>query len=103
MNSILLQEQKDALHYYVCKNRDEMGKLSAEIAATKIKEIIREKDEARIIFASAPSQNEFISHLVNDESIVWSRVVGFHMDEYIGLPANSDQWFQLYLEEHLVS
>src|SRR5690625_3487484 len=103
MSTILTEGKKDQLHYYVCPSRKQMGKLSAKIAAKKIKEVIATKGEARIIFASAPSQNEFLHFLTKDDSIDWSCVTGFHMDEYIGLPADSDQWFQIYLEDHLVN
>jgi len=80
-----------------------MGKFSAEVAAAKIKGVIDKKGVARVVFASAPSQSEFLTHLINDKTIDWSQVVGFHMDEYIGLPVDSDQWFRIYLEEHLVN
>src|SRR5699024_9019104 len=58
-------------------------------------------DLIRIIFASAPSQDEFIYNLTNSQEIDWSKVVGFHMDEYIGLSDESDQLFRRYIEEKL--
>lgn len=101
--TILHEGKKDKLHYYVCSNRDEMGKLAAQFAANKIKEKLSTKEEVRVIFASAPSQNEILHYLTEDEEIDWSRIVGFHMDEYIGLPEDSDQRFSIYLENHLVN
>src|SRR5699024_4433441 len=95
--------QKDKLHYYVLENRDKMGELAANIAAERIKELMEKQDEIRIIFASAPSQNEVLQHLINDNDIDWTRIVGFHMDEYIGLPQDSDQLFQVYIRETLTS
>src|SRR5690625_344047 len=103
MRENILSGKKEKLHYYVCPTRDKRGKLSAEIAAKKINENINRKGNARIIFASAPSQNEFLHYLTKDKSIDWSRVVGFHMDEYIGLPKESNQWFRIYLEENLIN
>ena len=101
--TILHEGKKEKLHYYVCSNRDEMGKLAAQFAANKIKEKLSTKEEVRVIFASAPSQNEILHYLTEDEEIDWSRIVGFHMDEYIGLPEDSDQRFSIYLENHLVN
>ena len=53
------------------------------------------------MFAAAPSQNEFLAGLVASKEIDWSRVVGFHMDEYLGLPADHPASFRRYLQEHL--
>jgi len=95
--------KKDNLQYYVCPNREEMGKLAADIAVKQVKKVLEDKEEVRIIFASAPSQNEFLRHFTASKEIDWLKVVGFHMDEYIGLPEDSDQWFKKYLEENLVN
>ncbi|MGG0670336.1 glucosamine-6-phosphate deaminase [Sporosarcina koreensis] len=97
----IFEGRTDQLEYKVFNNREGMGAYSASVAAKKILDVLKEKEEVRIIFASAPSQNEFMKHLTAVEEIDWSRVVGFHMDEYIGLPEDSDQWFKNYIESHL--
>ncbi|MBE3577299.1 MAG: glucosamine-6-phosphate deaminase [Limnochordales bacterium] len=58
---------------------------------------------ARIIFAAAPSQNEFLHFLQQEGGIDWSRVVGFHLDEYLGLPADAPQSFRTYLRNHIIT
>src|SRR5699024_7852035 len=88
--------------YYVGKTRDDMGRLAAKIAGDQIKQLLTQKDDIRIIFASAPSQDEVLSYLTSDEEIDWSRIAGFHMDEYIGLPLESDLWFRKYLEKNII-
>ncbi|GKV66574.1 MULTISPECIES: glucosamine-6-phosphate deaminase [Sporosarcina] len=103
MNAILQEGIKGTLTYRVFKSREEMGEHSADLAANKIKAALNEKDEVRVIFACAPSQNEMLRHLVETPDIDWSRIVGFHMDEYIGLPEDSTQWFKFYIENHLLS
>ncbi|HOP56478.1 MAG TPA: glucosamine-6-phosphate deaminase, partial [bacterium] len=47
----------------IYKNRDEMGKAAAFDVAERIREIARVKDTINIVFAAAPSQNEFLSYL----------------------------------------
>lgn len=103
MTVILHEGKKNQLNYYVCSTRETMGKLAAQFAANKLKEMLAVKEEVRVIFASAPSQNETLRYLTEDDEIDWSRIVGFHMDEYIGLPKDSDQRFSIYLENHLLS
>jgi len=93
----------DQLKYEVYNQREDMGISAGRKAANVIKEALKEKDEVRIIFACAPSQNEMLHELLQDDGIDWSKVIGFHMDEYIGLPQNSDKWFKIYLENHLLS
>ncbi|MGN8648180.1 glucosamine-6-phosphate deaminase [Gracilibacillus sp. HCP3S3_G5_1] len=94
---------KDNLIYYVCANRHSMGQLAAKLAGDRIKQLLLVKEEVRVIFAAAPSQNEFLSYLTGDKDIDWSRVVGLHMDEYLGLAPNSDQWFSKYLQRNITN
>ncbi|MFD2115385.1 glucosamine-6-phosphate deaminase [Paenibacillus yanchengensis] len=96
------QVVRDRLKCHVYETRDEMGKQAALIAAQQLKAVLAKQEEARVIFACAPSQNETLHYLTMEEGIDWSRVVGFHMDEYIGLSLNSDQWFNIYLQKHLL-
>ncbi len=56
---------------------------------------------ARVIFAAAPSQDEFLAALIAWKGIDWSRVVGFQMDEYLGTDADHPASFRRYLQEHL--
>jgi glucosamine-6-phosphate deaminase len=87
----------------VCPTRDSMGKEAAAHVASLINESQRRQHFVNMIFAAAPSQNEFLDHLTNTVGIDWSRVIGFHMDEYIGLSGDSDQLFSKYLMDHLFS
>jgi glucosamine-6-phosphate deaminase len=87
----------------IFNTRDEMGQAAAEYAAECIGEILRSKESANIVFAAAPSQHEFLFALSCSASVDWSRVNAFHMDEYIGLPETSDQFFGLFLTRHLFS
>ena len=59
------------------------------------------RESANVVFAAAPSQNEFLAGLVAANEIDWSRVVAFHMDEYLGIDADHPVSFRRYLQEHL--
>jgi glucosamine-6-phosphate deaminase len=88
-----------ALH--VLPSRDEMGKTAARDVAGAMKRFIREKGKVTVVFAAAPSQNEFLAHLRKDKSINWARVTCFHLDDYVDLPRNHPNTFEVYLNEHL--
>jgi glucosamine-6-phosphate deaminase len=68
-----------------------------------IRGLLSKQERVRIIFAAAPSQNEFLDELAQAEGIDWSRITAFHMDEYIGLPANAPQLFSQFLIRSIFS
>jgi len=92
----------DNLKIEIADNRISMGKAAATEVAKQIKKMLKEKEEIRMIFAAAPSQNEFLSEFVKMD-LEWNRIVAFHMDEYIGLNENADQLFSRYLTDHIFS
>jgi len=85
----------------VHETRAEAGAASAARFAERLRAVLATQAEASVIFASAPSQNEFTSALCK-ESIDWARVTAFHMDEYVGLPAEHPASFRRYIREHLL-
>ncbi len=87
----------DYLKVEVYENRKAMGTSAGYAVAAKMKELLQENQNIRMVFAAAPSQNEFLETLKGIEGIDWSRVIAFHMDEYIGLPANASQRFGTFL------
>lgn len=99
--AIVKTEQVDKLNVKVYQTREEMGRAAAEEAAAAIRAAIAAKGEINMIFAAAPSQNEFLAHLIADKSIDFTIINAFHMDEYIGLPADAPQGFGNFLRERL--
>lgn len=82
-------------------SREAMGQKAAEDVSRTIQELLTQKSEINIIFAAAPSQNEFLKYLSEDPSIQWDRINAFHMDEYIGIDENAPQAFGNFLKERL--
>ncbi|CAM3590759.1 glucosamine-6-phosphate deaminase [Marinicrinis lubricantis] len=91
----------DQLKVGVFDSRESMGRAAGEEAATVIRELLHEKEQIRIIFAAAPSQNEFLETLAHAEGIDWERITAFHMDEYVGLPEDAPQRFGNFLKKRL--
>ena len=90
-----------SLELDIFKTRDEMGKAAARDVAAAMKKYIKAKGKAVMVFAAAPSQNEFLAHLAKIRGLDWARVVCFHLDEYVDLPRNHPNTFEGYLREHL--
>lgn len=91
-------EQLDAGVY---ETRADAGVASAARFAERVNRIIRDQGKAAVIFASAPSQNEFTAAL-READIDWRLVTAFHMDEYVGLAADHPASFRRYIREHLL-
>ena len=90
--------QVDSLTVRLFEDRSLMGQASASAAAKKLRELLAHKEMVNLIFAAAPSQNEFLAALSTEKGIDWSRIRAFHMDEYIGLPDHSPQRFGNFLK-----
>lgn len=85
----------------IFSTRQLMGQAAAKEASVSIKKLLIQKGEINIVFAAAPSQNEFLDGLANDKGIDWSRINAFHMDEYIGLDPKAPQGFGNFLRDRL--
>ncbi|NLG62013.1 MAG: glucosamine-6-phosphate deaminase [Candidatus Cloacimonetes bacterium] len=88
---------------YIGKDKCDMARHAADMAADKIRKAIAERGEARIIVATGASQFEFLAALVKEPGIDWTKVTGFHLDEYVGIPATHKASFRGYMRERLVA
>lgn len=93
----------DQLKVLVFEDRPAMGRAAALDVARAIAQRQASSGRVNVVFAAAPSQNEFLDALVADPSVDWSKVFGFHMDEYLGLGPDHPASFRRYLTEHLFS
>ena len=94
---ILFDKMVDELTVKAYSTREEMGIAAAKDVADTIRRLLTEKEKIGVIFAAAPSQNEFLAALCEEKDIDWNRVNAFHMDEYVGLEANAPQGFGNFL------
>ena len=86
----------------LCRDVKNLGRCAAADAASHISRAVEHRGHARIIVATGTSQFEVLAALAATEDIDWSKVVGFHLDEYLGLPMTHPASFRRYLKERLV-
>lgn len=96
---IIKQGTADKLKYFALDTRAEMGALASGDISAEIHRQLAFKDELNMIFAAAPSQNDVLASLAARSDVDWSRINAFHMDEYIGLPADAPQGFGNFLKK----
>jgi len=85
------------------KDKTDMAAKAADFAAERIRKAIADRGEARVIVATGASQFEFLEALVKEPGIDWTKVTGFHLDEYVGLPVSHKASFRNYMRERFVS
>ncbi len=95
------QGRYDRLDVEVYPDRRAMGRAAAAAAAGAMQRLLRRHGRIRAVFAAAPSQEEFLAALTATPNLPWDRVVAFHLDEYVGLPAHAPQRFATWLGPRL--
>jgi len=95
--SLIKEFQAGKLTVKAYSTKEDMGKAAAILAAEAINKVIAEKGECNVIFAAAPSQDEFLENLISIP-VNFGAVNAFHMDEYIGLPSDAPQGFGNFLK-----
>ncbi|MBO0796129.1 MAG: glucosamine-6-phosphate deaminase [Ktedonobacteraceae bacterium] len=101
INGLIATRTVDQLQVQVYNNRQALGAAAGQDVAAAMRHLLSKQDRIRMIFAAAPSQNEFLQTLSQETGIDWSRVSVFHMDEYLGLSLDAPQRFGRFLSERL--
>ena len=91
-----------SLRVQVFDDPDALGAAVASDAADVIRAAIRARGRANVMFASGNSQLTFLDRLAATDGVNWSLVTGFHMDEYIGLPADHPAGFGRYMRDNVI-
>ena len=91
-----------SLDVRVFDDPDALGAAAARDAAEVIRNAERDRGQANVMFASGNSQFTFLERLATAGGVDWSLVTGFHMDEYVGLPADHPAGFGRYMRERVV-
>ena len=78
-----------------------LGDAAGARAARSITALAARLAEVAVMFATGASQFETLRALTSLPGVPWNQVVGFHMDEYIGISDQHPASFRRYLRERL--
>jgi glucosamine-6-phosphate deaminase len=81
----------------------ELTQSAAKLAGDYLESLLLFQETVSIVLATGNSQLEFLDCLVNAARIDWSRVILYHLDEYLGITAAHPGSFRYYLKEKIVS
>lgn len=90
------------LNKILAADRFEMGLWVGRNAADSIRMALSEFGHANIVVATGASQFEVLASLAEQPGIDWSKVTGFHLDEYVGVSPDHPASFCKYLRERFV-
>ncbi len=95
------KRQIDQMQVEIYETNEALGLAAAEDLARILQGAVAEQGRAAIILATGNSQLTFIEALRIRADIPWNKVTIFHMDEYLGMPAEHPASFRRYLQDRL--
>ena len=87
----------------VCEDREALGLAAATAAASRLRDLAKQHETVPVIFATGDSQRATLQALAAMPDVPWNQIIGFRMDEYVGLPENHPASFSRYMRENLTS
>lgn len=86
----------------IAQDRQGLGNFSGTDAANHIRGLLKTQPRVRLVVATGSSQFEVLESLTKADGIDWSRVDGFHLDEYLGIERSHPASFCGYLASRFV-
>lgn len=93
--------QVGTLRIEVYPSRETSGAAAARAVALSLRELASRSSTFGVIFATGASQLATLHALTSTSGLPWNQVIGFHMDEYVGIPPDHPASFRRYLRENL--
>lgn len=96
--------QAGTLKLEIYSSREAAGAAAAHAASEAMRQLARQTLSPAaigVIFATGASQINTLHALTSIPDLPWSRIAGFHMDEYINLSPDHPASFRRYMREHL--
>ncbi|MCE2718748.1 MAG: glucosamine-6-phosphate deaminase [Dolichospermum sp.] len=78
-----------------------MSKSVAKITQQYLHDLLDQQNQVAILLATGNSQIRFLDNLIALGGIDWSRVILFHLDEYLGIISDHPGSFRHYLRERV--
>lgn len=91
----------DSLRVRVHATHDQLAQDAAREAQSHLQQTLLAQGRAAVILATGNSQARFLEKLVALGGVDWSKITLFHMDEYLGLPADHPASFRRYMRERV--
>ena len=87
----------DNLTVRIANNVAELTQDASKIAIAYLQSLLAQQEIVSIILATGNSQLQFLDAIASDKSLDWSRIILFHLDEYLGISSEHPGSFRYYL------
>ena len=91
--------QVDRLTVKIYNSSTELTQDAAWLAQDYIQSLLTTQETVRVILATGNSQLQFLDLLFSADRIDWSRIILYHLDEYLGIAEDHPGSFRYYLKE----
>ena len=91
----------DDLSVFIANSTEQLAQNAANLAREYLQSLLEQQDTVSIILATGNSQLEFLDAIATGDRLDWSRIVLFHLDEYLGISAEHPSSFRYYLHHKL--
>lgn len=91
----------DELSVVIADSNEELAQCAATLAREYLRSLLEQQDTVSIILATGNSQLEFLDAIATGKELDWSRIILFHLDEYLGISAEHPGSFRYYLHHKL--
>ncbi|MEL6493793.1 MAG: glucosamine-6-phosphate deaminase [Cyanobacteria bacterium J06623_7] len=85
----------------IASNTTELTQDAAMLAQDYLQSRLQQQETVSIILATGNSQLEFLAAIAQGNQLDWSRIILFHLDEYLGISANHPGSFRYYLHHRV--
>ncbi|WP_319422764.1 glucosamine-6-phosphate deaminase [Pleurocapsa sp. FMAR1] len=87
----------DDLSVRIAASTAEFTQDAANQAQNYLRSLLAQQETVSIILATGNSQLQFLSEIAVQDKLDWSRIILFHLDEYLGITADHPGSFRYYL------
>ena len=101
LNNNFTQFKAGKISFQIHPTRSSAAEAAALATAEEIRRLDKLGTDIAVIFATGASQIDTLEALTAIPDLPWSRIQGFHLDEYVGLDENHPASFRRYLREKL--
>ncbi len=93
--------QVDDLTVRLCDRATTLTQDAAKIAHNYLCDLLTKQRQATVILATGNSQLKFLEALIALGGVDWTRIVFFHLDEYLGISPQHPASFRYYLHKNV--
>lgn len=87
----------DNLSVRISDSAQKLTQDAANLATNYLQSLLVDRETVSIILATGNSQLKFLDKITSGKNLDWSRIILFHLDEYLGIKAEHPGSFRYYL------